>query len=198
MKTRMRRIAVSVALLATAVVTTAAIEPAVSIRPGSRVWVEGTSTVRDYSCEAAEVKGRVEAAAATLDVAALKDAVRSAELAVSVAGLDCGNGTMNGHMRKALKGAEHGSIEFRLQDYTVVPEVGQSRVQIMGTLRIAGQDRPLVVGAVATAADSAALRVKGSGEILMTEFGIKPPSLMMGTMKVHDRVKINFDLVLEP
>ena len=32
----------------------------------------------------------------------------------------------------------------------------------------------------------------------MTDYGVKPPSLMMGTMKVHDPVKLNFDVILKP
>jgi hypothetical protein len=31
----------------------------------------------------------------------------------------------------------------------------------------------------------------------MTEYGLKPPSLMMGTMKVKDAVKVHFDLLLK-
>jgi hypothetical protein len=30
----------------------------------------------------------------------------------------------------------------------------------------------------------------------MTEYGVKPPSLMLGTMKVGDPVTVSFDLVL--
>jgi hypothetical protein len=31
----------------------------------------------------------------------------------------------------------------------------------------------------------------------MTEWGLKPPTLMLGTMKVGDRVKVGFDLLLK-
>jgi hypothetical protein len=31
----------------------------------------------------------------------------------------------------------------------------------------------------------------------MTEYGLKPPSLMMGTMKVKDAVQVHFDLLLK-
>jgi hypothetical protein len=54
------------------------------------------------------------------------------------------------------------------------------------------------IDAIATPADNGGLRVKGSKEFLMSEFGVKPPSLMLGTMKVRDKVKVNFDVVLRP
>ena len=31
----------------------------------------------------------------------------------------------------------------------------------------------------------------------MTEFDLKPPSLMLGTMKVDEKVKVSFDLLLK-
>ena len=34
-------------------------------------------------------------------------------------------------------------------------------------------------------------------EFAMTEFGVKPPTLMLGTMKVGDRVKVSFDLYVK-
>ena len=49
---------------------------------------------------------------------------------------------------------------------------------------------------IASEADGA-LRVKGSKEILMSDFGVRPPTLMMGTLKVRDRVVVNFDVVLK-
>jgi hypothetical protein len=41
------------------------------------------------------------------------------------------------------------------------------------------------------------MRVKGSYDLRMTEYGLKPPSLMMGAMKVKELVKVNFDLLLK-
>ena len=41
------------------------------------------------------------------------------------------------------------------------------------------------------------LRVTGRYELNMKEYGIKPPSLMMGTMRVRERVKVGFDLLLK-
>ncbi len=30
----------------------------------------------------------------------------------------------------------------------------------------------------------------------MTEFGVKPPTLMLGTMKVHDKVVVRYEILL--
>jgi hypothetical protein len=31
----------------------------------------------------------------------------------------------------------------------------------------------------------------------MTEFGLKPPTLMLGTMKVDEKITVGFDVVLK-
>jgi hypothetical protein len=43
-----------------------------------------------------------------------------------------------------------------------------------------------------------ALRVTGRYPMPMTQWGVQPPRLMMGTMKVGDTVTVNFDLLLQP
>lgn len=198
MRAHLRQAGFAVALVAAAAVSTGAIVPESAFLPESRIWVEGTSSVRSYSCEAAAVKGSVQAAVTELDVAKLEGAISGVEVVVDVAGLDCGNGTMNGHLRKALKAAEHPAISFRLGDYQAIASGMETRVKMNGTLDIAGQGRPITVEGIATPAADGAVRVRGSHTIRMTEFGVKPPSLMLGSMKVHDPVRLNFDVVLKP
>lgn len=196
MNAYLRRAGIGIGLLGAVAVSTAAVIPT-AITPESRIWVEGTSSVRSYRCEAAEVKGNVETIGSALDVAKLDGAVRTAEVFVEVAGLDCGNGTMNGHLRKALKADQHAAVRFHLQDYDVVTAGAETRVRLTGTLEIAGTQKPFTAEGVASGASDGTLRVQGSQTIRMTEFGVKPPSLMMGTMKVHDPVKLNFDVGVE-
>jgi hypothetical protein len=31
----------------------------------------------------------------------------------------------------------------------------------------------------------------------MTEYGLKPPTLMLGTMRVDERIKVGFDVILK-
>jgi hypothetical protein len=39
--------------------------------------------------------------------------------------------------------------------------------------------------------------VTGSYPLKMTEYGLKPPSLMFGRIKVAESVRVNFDLLLK-
>ena len=41
------------------------------------------------------------------------------------------------------------------------------------------------------------LRVTGSYDLNMTEYGLKPPTLMFGRIKVGETVTVKFDLLLK-
>src|ERR1051325_8560761 len=69
----------------------------------SRISFDGTSTVRAFTCKAAVVNGNIETNATGAPSAAIQGLVRGGEVSVAVEKLDCANGTMNDHMRKALK-----------------------------------------------------------------------------------------------
>lgn len=181
------------ALLAAPALAAAALTP-LSLQPGSRVWVEGTSSTRSWRCESARAEG--SAAAATTDLAQLANVSR-AEITIPVSTLDCHNGTMNGHMRNALKAATAPEIRFRASSVQVTPTgADQGTAEMRGTLSIAGQDRPVTINGT-VARQNGQLRVRGSKSIVMTEWGVRPPSLMLGTMKVRPAATVGFDVVLK-
>jgi len=180
-----------------------------ALQPGSRIWIEGTSTVRSFRCTADSIKVRVASTGAGAVGAVMSGAkaVLGAELRVPVRWLECRNGTMNEHMRKALKSAEQPVITFTVSSYELAgpgggaPASGTASGSATGTatgeLTMGGVARTITVAATVTAEPGGVLRIAGTHELRMTEYGLKPPSLMMGTMKVNELVKVNFDLVLK-
>ena len=66
-----------------------------------------------------------------------------------------------------------------------------------GTLTMGGVEKPITFDADVTAGDAGVLEVGGMVAINMKEFGLKPPSLMLGTMKVREMVNVKFELLLQ-
>jgi hypothetical protein len=163
------------------------------LNPDSKLWVEGTSTVRSYRCEAKTLESEIMPASSETANLPLAELVSTAEVDVPVAGLDCANGTMNGHMQKALRMKDHPRIAFQLDSYTI----DGTEAVLDGTLSMAGQSNPVRIAATVAEEASGVVRVKAVHPIRMTHWGINPPSLMLGTMKVHDEVKIHFDVTLQ-
>lgn len=164
----------------------------------SRLWVGGTSSVRGWECRATTFAVNVESApSAAATVLAGEKAVGTVDLTVPVEKLECGNGQMNGHMRKALKSEEHAQIAFRMTSYELARSNDSLIVTIAGTLTLGGTEKPIELVALATAAPEGTLRVVGTYALKMTDFALKPPTLMFGRIKVHDLVKVGFDVVLK-
>lgn len=171
------------------------------LQPESRLWFKGSSTVRGFECKATSIEGRsvLEVASGARSVEALGKANADVTLEFPVAALDCDNGTMNDHMHKALEASKHPVITYRHKAHEIVPTGdGAARAKLTGSLTIAGQERDIVMEAEATLAEDGALRLQGSHELDMTEWGVKPPRLMLGSLKVHDVVTIFFDFTLRP
>src|SRR5687767_206386 len=95
--------------LAPAVIAWTAATNMLTLQPESRLWINGTSTLRAFECKAGAIEAKVEApnSGAVATLLAGEKAVTSASITVAAAQLDCGNGTMNEHMRKALKVKEN-------------------------------------------------------------------------------------------
>ena len=167
-------------------------------QPQSRIWIDGKSTVRRFSCKAPVFSVDVDAApGAVAAVLAGTKAVQTVTVTVPAEKLDCGNGTMNEHMLKALKAKDAPTIEFKLSAYDVAKSAAGVQGTLNGTLTLGGQTRPISLEAQAEPAPNGTLHVTGAAQIRMTQFGLKPPSLMMGTMKVDENITVNFDLFLK-
>ena len=169
-----------------------------TLKPESRLWVEGTSSTRDWKCAAGTFDATVEVAGpeAVRAVVAGEKSVRSVQLDVQTARMDCKNGTMNEHMLKALKAKDNPVISFRLATYELAKAGEAAQGTLAGFLKIGGVERPVTLIVDLKDSGDGVLHVTGTHEVNMRDFDLKPPSLMLGMIKVGEKVKVSFDLLL--
>lgn len=162
---------------------------------GSRLWIEGTSTVRSWTCQVPNVEPivRLDPSHPGAPAPGLPNGIASVTVTIPVMAIECGNGKMNEHLRKALKVDQSPEIRYELRHYT--PEGGSAAT--VGEVTVAGQARPLEMNVTLTALPGGGARVQGDQAITMTDFGVKPPSLMLGTLKVGPVVHVKFDVVVQ-
>jgi hypothetical protein len=174
---------------------------------GSRLWLEGKSTMHDYESTASKLDATLRQdesrwPAEARGVEAIEGFVRahgvtSIEVVVPVTGLHSKKAGLDKNMYKALAAAKHPEIRFRMSEYDVADGVAEAMtLGAKGLLEVAGVERPIEL-TVKAIREGDRLRLRGSTPLLMSSFGIKPPTMMMGTLKVADRVVVSFDLVLE-
>jgi polyisoprenoid-binding protein YceI len=97
-------------------------------------------------------------------------------------------------MHKALQVKEHPEIGFRL--LRLEPRSGAAgALRAIGVLDIAGVAREIALD-LTTERKGATLSVQGEVHLLMTDFGIKPPTAMLGMLKTDPKVTVTVETVL--
>lgn len=177
--------------------------PGVTLAPTSRLVLHGKSTLHDYHSVATRMELQVElgdvgsSSAPALERLRKAGAVKSIVLTIPVDGMRSDKDGLDKNMQKALKASEHRNIVFRISEPPQPSAWGDngSDVTVNGVLEVAGQARPITIPLrVSSSADGIIL--EGRKALRMTQFGIKPPSMMLGTLKTADGIEIEFRLVL--
>jgi hypothetical protein len=199
----MKRRLISLVSLAVAAATIAVSAHAASVRTlskGSQITIDGQSSVRAFTCKARSVRAESDSEpAAGLPLAErVKLLVTGGRLEIAAKALDCGDGTMNQHMYDALKAEQNPEIGFRIAGVELGAAGADSiPVKLKGELTLRGRTLPIAVSATATATASGGVRLQGSHLLRMTDWGVNPPSLFFGTLKVRESVVVRFDLAAE-
>lgn len=185
----------------------ATVPAAVKLGPGSALWIEGTSTVHDWESRTTQLTVKLTrdgSAADAADVAALDQWLRSGglkglDLDVPLSTMHSQKGsTLDKNLLKALKAEKNPEITFHLTQARVGQPTGDSiQVSADGVLRIAGRERPITVAGRLVRSE-AGVWLNGSHGLRMSEYDVKPPTMMLGTLRVHDSVSVHFKLLLAP
>jgi len=171
----------------------------IPVAPESKLWIEGTSNLHGWSCTAEKFDAIIEldaAAAAELSTAAPKT-LKRVEVKVPVKALKCGHGGMDGNLYKALKADESPDISYIMATFDAAAGENDGFIlKTAGTLALAGKENKLAMDVVATRLPDGTVKAAGMVPIKMTDFGIKPPTAMFGTLRTGDEVKVNFALTV--
>lgn len=186
----------------------------------STLVLAGSSNVTDWRCSGHSLEGRLTVAAPIEKINAVIDRIEdgnigvwmndpsqgrfpepSFRLRVPIETLRCGNAVMERDMNRALKAGAHPAIEFRfigLRSH-IEHDIDRNvyRARIAGQLELAGVQREieLMIRAERIAPDR--FRIRAEMPVRMTDFGITPPTALLGIVKAHDELTVRFDMTLK-
>ncbi|MEW6160340.1 MAG: YceI family protein, partial [Verrucomicrobiota bacterium] len=170
-------------------------------QPGSKIKIDGTSTIHDWSVESQIIKGYMELDTAfdgDLKTMKVKPKV---EVTIPVRSLKSGKKLMDNVMHEAMKQTEHPQIEYRLLEMTPKGDgkgpAGPFQYDAKGTLKVSGVTRTNTMTVNMERLDPTKIKVTGVTKLKMTDFGIKPPApdIGLGLIKTGDDVKITFEWI---
>jgi len=167
-------------------------------QPGSKVKIDGTSTIHDWTVESAIIGGFMELeATADAELKSMKVKPK-VEVVIPVRSLKSGKKPMDTVMHNAMKQADYPKIEYRLQELTPKGPGDKPETFVYtatGALTVSGVTRTNSMTVNISRIDKKQLKVVGATNVKMTDFGIKPPApdLALGLIKTGDDVKITFE-----
>ncbi len=144
-------------------------------------WDETVETISGYGSMSSNSDGSMN-----LDAVSIKMEVHSIKS-------DMGS-MMNSNTYKALKADANPQIIFTLASplKSIQTNPGSPVVTAKGNLTIAGVTKPVEMKVKIFLQGQGKLSFEGAQTVKMTDYGVQPPTALMGTLKTGNEITINF------
>ncbi|MEJ8756343.1 YceI family protein [Pontibacter sp. H259] len=152
--------------------------------------VTGTSTLHDWEMTSVQAQGKAEF---IVDGTTLKN-VKSGTVTMKTESIKSGTAKMDDLAYESLKTKKYTDIVFTLTSFR---NLDSKRAQAVGNLTIAGTTKPVTFN-VETSSKAGNMHMTGEANIKFTDFNIKPPTALLGTVKTGNDLKLIFKVNFQP
>lgn len=170
--------------------------------PQSELTFEGTSTLHAFHCKTTKLEATVNVDPTYMEarLSKLNRPLKTIDVVIPVKSLSCGSKSLEQNMFKALKADKYPEIRYQLSTYQIAGAATDDgmTLQAVGTLTIAGQQKTIEMLVKANRGPDGNATATGTQTLLMTDFGIKPPVFMLGTLRTGNKVVVSFKLNMTP
>jgi polyisoprenoid-binding protein YceI len=156
------------------------------------IKVLGSSNVHDWTMTATamESKGTFRVAGKELK------GISALSFSVAFKNLKSEHSSMDSRTYKTVNATSFPIVIYKLNTAAVsFVDKNKYLVKTEGWLAISGVSKPISMDVTAVVNSDNTITCTGSQKIKLTDYGIKPPSFMLGAMKVYDDLTIQFTLI---
>jgi polyisoprenoid-binding protein YceI len=121
-------------------------------------------------------------------------------VSVPVADLKCGRDQMDRSLRAALKADHSTRVAYIVATFGALSaeSADSSIVHTAGTVTLAERTNSVRMDLITMRRVEGGVAAEGELPILMSDYGVKPPTAMFGLVRAADRVVVKFALTLGP
>ena len=200
--TRTNLVALTLALLASTGAQAIAQSTNMTLRPDSKVTINGGSNVHDWSCSSSAFDATIQLDASyeATPLTAVAKPINKVLVTIPVKSLKCGKGKMDENMYKALKADAFKEIKYVLDTYELNKDATTAdafTANTVGELTVAGVTQKVEIPITAQRLAGGAMKGTGTAKFLMTDFGVKPPFALLGTLRTKNEISITFTVLLD-
>ena len=157
----------------------------------SSLLVKGTSNLHDWRMEVINIKSE---ASLKIEDGSVSELVH-VEFNAPVEGLESEKRRMERKAEKALHKKKHPLIKFWFDNKMELNLSEGNRMQLTGQLTVSGSTNMIKIPVEFNIDSDRQFRVNGTFSLEMTDFGIKPPEALFGTIKADNEIKLEYDFV---
>ncbi|HLP05692.1 MAG TPA: YceI family protein [Paludibacter sp.] len=152
--------------------------------------ISGTTNVHDFETKVTQMSGEL--------VINGSKQVQSMVVNVPVRSIKSNEKLMDTKTYETFNDEKYPNITFRMVEVNSLQVNGNDvSVVVTGNLTMAGVTRKITLKPVGKNIKPGAYQFKGSVDLKMSDFKMKPPTAMLGMMKVGDGIKLKYDVTFE-
>jgi len=160
------------------------------------VTIKGTSSLHEWEMNGTTIAGTIETDPEAWKTEGQKTA--NATITIPVKSIRSQHDRMDRIMADALKAGSNPEIRYTMTSAALLKNLGDSFVvRTNGKLSIAGTTRDITLDVTVKPAGGNRYTLTAQTPLKMTDFGIKPPVAMMGTLKTGDQITVAFRWVVD-
>ncbi len=157
----------------------------------SKLMITGTSSIHDWEMAVEDYDCLVSASADENQ----QISIESINFSCLTESIKSHNKIMDKKAHKALDSDDHPKISFTSGEKIYANQKAIAKTK--GKLQIAGKEKEVDLEFSVNEAQASQFKVAGKIPLKMSDFGIDPPTAMMGTLKTGDEIVIHFDIVFQ-
>lgn len=180
-----------------------------AVEGACEVVVKGTSSLHDWEMKSAALPGTLvlEKAVANQEELAGLESLTSADknptlqLTVGAETLKSEKKKMDDKAYAALDTGAHPNITFALKTAQAKADAASKQpleLALTGTLALVGKEKEIAFTAQTQVLADGKIELKGEVHLKMTDFGMKPPTALLGALKTGDDITVSFVWVVAP
>jgi polyisoprenoid-binding protein YceI len=158
----------------------------------SKMTIKGTSSLHDWTVDVGDFQCDMTMIS---DLSLMK--IESVAYTGKAKSIKSDNSTMDKKILEALKADKFPNIRFTVRssrDVTMTDKKFSGL--ITGDITIAGKTKSETIHFTGEMISANRMRINGTKKLKMTDFGISPPTAMLGALKTGDEVSVTFSLVM--
>lgn len=173
-----------------------------TLKPQSTLSIAGSSNVHEWTCASTQYQAEVvvDSTLLTAPLSSVTHPINTVSVTIPVRSLKCGHDKMDDNMYKALNADKYPQITYTLASYEVDHAASTAdafTATTTGDITVSGRTVRVQIPITTTRGPQGALTGEGKVALKMTDFGIKPPTAMLGALRTKDDITISFKVLLD-